>query len=417
MKLMNSLKVVFAFCMLVLFSCQENGEDGILHPLSTRSTVFLNVQDTIPQMSKEMSDIKDIVIPQYSGEYDFYKIVESIKYVPLEKTTQSVLGYIDKVALDDSVIFVLDKDNSKALRYSMDGHFLGFIGSVGSEVGQYMSISDMSLDYKNKRVCILDSEGGNQIFYDYNGTYLSEQPLYYHYQQIEFSGDNQVLNMSFSENEEASQLDCHRLVVAQGNQIPLAVGFPYPEELRKNFHYAVSKSLQSNDGRVYYNHVLSDTIWEICGSVSKALYRIGLENKVNVLSRISQNSITDDMFVNSMSDESIGYKGLNLQTRDCLCLFITKHGIVEPVLYNKSTGHVLSGFAFASPRNNLFEMMCCNVFDESDGDYFIKVVQPFDIFRLYKDRKLSLSQDENLLLSRINEESNPVLVFVKLKKF
>ena len=62
--------------------------------------------------------------------------------------------------------------------------------------------------------------------------------------------------------------------------------------------------------------------------------------------------------------------------------------------------------------------MRCDVFNFSDGEFFIKVIQPFDILRLLKQNKrIVLSQQEQALVNSIKEEDNPILVKVKLKHF
>lgn len=66
----------------------------------------------------------------------------------------------------------------------------------------------------------------------------------------------------------------------------------------------------------------------------------------------------------------------------------------------------------------MFESLSANIFDFSDGENFIKVLQPFDIFRIMKlNKNIKPSEKEKVLLNNITEESNPILVFVKLKNF
>lgn len=101
-----------------------------------------------------------------------------------------------------------------------------------------------------------------------------------------------------------------------------------------------------------------------------------------------------------------------------MCVFVSEERFIRTILYSKQSGNVLKGSAFNNTQHNLFEFLSAKIFDFSDGDNFIKVLQPFDIYRIIKlNKKINLSEKEKDLLSKITEESNSILVFVKIKNF
>ena len=243
-----------AFALLTcLTSCKDNSGPNMLMPMNARSMSVLSLETELPNLEIDNSQVRNIQIPLNDNDYDFYQLIESINYVPLETNAESLLGHIDKIVTDDNFLFILDKQNELAMRFTKDGKYLGRIGKQGNNKGEYESIADLSIDYRNKRICLLDPNGAQQLFYDYGGNLVKEQPLYYYYQQIEFAGDTQIQHTGFSFNEEAPQLDYNRVVIANAQQQPLYVGFPYDEKLRSNFHWSVSRPLHSVRGKVFYS--------------------------------------------------------------------------------------------------------------------------------------------------------------------
>lgn len=408
-----------AFALLgSLISCKDNSGPNMLMPMNARSMSVLSLETELPNLEIDNSQVKSIQIPLNDSDYDFYQLIESINYVPLETNAESLLGHIDKIVTDDNFLFILDKQNALAMRFTKDGKYLGSIGKQGNNKGEYESIADLSVDYRNKRICLLDPNGAQQLFYDYGGNLVNEQPLYYYYQQIEFTGDAQVQHTGFSFNEEAPQLDYNRLVIANTQQQPLYVGFSYDEKLRSNFHWSVSKPLNSIRGKVFFNHILSNTIWQIEGNKAIARYKVELPSKCTSQDQLNTSTLSDKEFEAKTKKSLITYKGGYQQTNNTLCVFVTEEGFIHPILYNKLSGNVLKGNGFKNAQHNLFESLSANIFDFSDGDNFIKVLQPFDIYRIIKlNNKINLSEKEKDLLSKITEESNPILVFVKIKNF
>jgi hypothetical protein len=408
-----------AFALLTcLTSCKDNSGPNMLMPMNARSMSVLSLETELPNLEIDNSQVRNIQIPLNDNDYDFYQLIESINYVPLETNAESLLGHIDKIVTDDNFLFILDKQNELAMRFTKDGKYLGRIGKQGNNKGEYESIADLSIDYRNKRICLLDPNGAQQLFYDYGGNLVKEQPLYYYYQQIEFAGDTQIQHTGFSFNEEAPQLDYNRVVIANAQQQPLYVGFPYDEKLRSNFHWSVSRPLHSVRGKVFFNHILSNTIWQIEGNKAIARYKVELPSNCTSQDQLNISTLSDKEFETKTEKSPITYKGGSQQTDNTLCVFITKEGFIRPVLYNKSSGNVLKGTGFKNAQHNLFESLSANIFDFSDGENFIKVLQPFDIFRIMKlNKNIKPSEKEKVLLNNITEESNPILVFVKLKNF
>lgn len=415
----NPLFVLALIVSLCVFSsCKDGANPDVLMPLSASSTRALDVDEEIADINVDKSQIKEIKVPSVKESFSLYDVIDSLVYVPLETTPESLLGRIDKIESDASLLFVLDKDNNNAMRFTADGHFLGVLGKEGEGKGEHIQISDLSLDRENQQVCLLDAQGGKLLYYGYDGRFIKEDPLYYYYQEVEFSKGFMIENTSFAYNKHVPQIDCNKLVVSNRQQQPVSKGFPYSERQRTDFHWALPNALTTLNGKVYYNHILSNSIWEIDGNTCKNIYKITLPNGTKNLDMLNTVSITDKVFEQKLDQSSIAYRGEFLQTLDILYIKLSEKGVIRPVFYNKSSGKTLYGYAFSERKNNLFETFSGDIFDFANDDCFIKVIQPFDIFKIMKESKgITPSNKEKVLLDKINEESNPVLVFVKLRNF
>ena len=355
--------------------------------------------------------------------YNFPDYIESYQYVRLETTPQSLIGNIDKLCSDLSLFFIFDKENNHVLCFSNKGQFLHKIGSKGRGPGEYIKIEDISVDYNKHQLCLLDLNGGKQLFYNYEGKLLYEQPLYYYYHQLEFLGNKEVLLTSYAHNEGYPAIDSHRLILATRNQAPLWRAFSYPSQLRENFHWEYAHPLSSYNGHVFFHYILSDTIWEITDHRCIARYVLKFPGRKPLYDIRKLNLLSDNDFSFNMHKNSF-FEGNYVQNKNMFTFFITDKGpAITPLFYSKISGKVLYGFAFSKSMNSFLAKIMCNQPDYVAADNsLIKVLQPFDIFRILKfsektHQKVLMSSKDKELLRNMKEEDNPVLLVVKMKTF
>jgi len=101
---------------------------------------------------------------------DISDLTDSVSYIPLETTPESLLGYIDNVSCDDDYIFV--NSNHKLYSFKSDGSFVSQVGRQGRGIGEYSQIDTYFLDRESNRIGIFCSYPGRIIFFEYNGTYI-----------------------------------------------------------------------------------------------------------------------------------------------------------------------------------------------------------------------------------------------------
>ena len=101
-------------------------------------------------------------------------ITEEIKAIELELTDESMINpdRILRILLSDNHVIVAERD--KILLFNMDGTFVRSIGNRGQGPGEYVTITNLTVDRKNNRLFV----GSNKIIsYDLNGNLLKESPV------------------------------------------------------------------------------------------------------------------------------------------------------------------------------------------------------------------------------------------------
>ena len=153
---MNLLGMVFCFCMnrfyfvtiifFLLFSCSSQTKQGDLLeiPVDIHKNDLLSLQE----------------------------IAEEITAIEFELTDESVFNpdYVQNIIISENEVFIAGIQ--KIYVFSKDGKFIRTIGSKGQGPGEYLGISKIALDKKNRRLFI--SSSPKILSYDINGNFLKE---------------------------------------------------------------------------------------------------------------------------------------------------------------------------------------------------------------------------------------------------
>ena len=126
---------------------------------------------------KEDRDIPKILISEFENHaVDFSTIAEKIDTIPLLiGLNNPVVGQPKGIALNDSLIFVVDESNTIFKFYLQNGSFSKLNQSVGQTNKEYTDINAISL--LNDRLYVLDQQSQKIIIFDLNLKYVSNIKL------------------------------------------------------------------------------------------------------------------------------------------------------------------------------------------------------------------------------------------------
>ena len=365
-------------------------------------------------------EIKEYKIKSTEAPIIFSQIVDSIEFLPLENTSESLFSNISKILVINNKIFVIDKLRTKSISVFNDhGKFLYKIHKIGKGPNEYASISDVTIDPVNQLLIIYDNGSGKLLRFDFEGKMVDE------------------INVSLIINE-----------ISCDNSGRILIYCPYLEAFYQNKSYNPGLYLY-NPGTKKLKSILDDG--EVGGVIGLSPGLIGYGNKTKLCSQYSdtiygindlgiykshyfdfgKNKIPKSFYNLSMSDvnisklydsEYITGKHKYFESDSLIYFFFTKGRISYQCLINKPTGTVLTGKYFQNdiiPFNFSFPLWIENniLYCFIQAGNFILGVNA-----LKKDIHYSSNSEAYLnktmdLLNNINENSNPILVKIKLHSF
>lgn len=419
------MKYIFiAFSFACLFTACKESSISVLRPLSQTlgdSDEVITLDDSVPFL--HLVQGKETVIDVPTPELQTVdSIVQAYRYVALETNKDCLIRKIDKVCADSSYIFVYDHDNSSVLRFNTEGKFLGKIGSAGKGPKEYLEVWSMALNKDRKEICLVDLRGRKLLYFDYEGRYLKEDPMFYLFPELEFLKNKRVIYSGFAHNKNAPQIDFFRLLISDTNQNPLFRGFQITPELRDRFSMEGSKPLMKFDEEVYFSQLLSDTIWAIKDTLCEAKFVLNFPDRPSLFSAHDLSQMTDELFIKKTKGKTT-FLGDYLVTKDLFYAGLAnENGEGVPLFYSRKSGLVRYGFLYPpyiTTRLGDYLFKWAN-FVFTNGD-LVMVLQPSQMLAtahsLDKKNYNRLAQQDRTLVEKLDVEDNPVLMIVTLKKF
>ena len=427
-----AMKNIYVYILILsglAFSCKKAHVTEV-RPLASDyadTTKVLCIEDKYPCMKLITDKAVHLKVSEEDVEYNPLNdsvVKMKTRYLPLETKEECLIGSIHKLESDDSSIFIFDRNNGSALRFSQkDGSFLCRYGTQGRGPGEYVTLAEMSINKQKKEVCLIDFDLYKLMYFNYDGVLLREEPLYYGFSSMEFFENTMILHTHHSDNIMAPSINNNRLVLAQLDQTPLYVGFSFPKSLNQ-FSQGERHCFITCKDEVYYNHVLSDTIWQIKeNGTCEARYVFKFPGRDNLFDEKDFQTITNEEYEQKTKDVPY-YRDNIIITENFI-----RAGIYQAtqLLYCISTGHYIYGY----PGHTFFGRVDPLQLDFTlNGTSFIRVMQPFEIIKKHMDFKgyvndlqyqyywdKLLTEEERQLIKKMTPEDNPILVIMDIEPF
>jgi|GEM_PF-6356246 len=351
---------------------------------------------------------KITVLPDQVSKFCLEKETEKFFFIPLETKSESLIKYIDKLYLTDNeiiavnkpqkTIFIFDKATG-ALKHTI------FHGGKGPQ--EYTTITDVLFDEQQKNFEILDRSSKKLVIYNFKGDFLKSCRI----ENINESGLGfyKTTHYYFFDRAIASfgKIDGNRIAVydAENFKFPKSF-FPFPKSMKKfNFLYSHTMDLYSDT--LYFLPLFDNKIYRLSSEGLLPEYEIDFPGKVEI--NTDEMEEIDDAgsleYYMSKKNQLSGYSNLFITDEFVAFSYKSKDAILyDHVLCSKTTGKVKQYNEILTEDNKKFR--CLSKIIAKDKDYFVAVIDP----TLYKYLPSSISKN-------LDNESNPVLLFFKLKKF
>jgi len=104
-------------------------------------------------------------------------IVDSVKTIQLETSSEYLIGRVDAFYKDDGWLFILDAKQKTVYIFSDNGKYINKINYIGRGVGEYNRIKCICLNRYKKALLIFDSSQQKILSYNYKGQFIEETKL------------------------------------------------------------------------------------------------------------------------------------------------------------------------------------------------------------------------------------------------
>lgn len=304
-------------CSLIMVSCHQPVKEGVIEVISN-----LNVSEEPLQEAL---------------------IYKNVKIVKLETTPSSLLGNINRIEMNDSLIFVLEY--GKLSIFTLDGKFISQVGKKGEGPDEYIVLSSFYIDNKKQQVTIIDNYKNTMIHYDFSGKYVSTfsvpKGLFENCHYTLLTEDEKLLTynmMSMRDTKAYSLFDIEKQKTeSYFSYQPITIG---------NYMYPFSwHPMARTDKDIDIIMPLCDTIYtySVASSFFEPKYIVETPRKMAPKNKIRKNTPSYNEDLGKLSEQGFftGFTGI-FET-DTKVLLDYKHGGVSRgfFLFDKSTktGH------------------------------------------------------------------------------
>lgn len=396
------MKVFLILPCLLLFSCVKRSQDTYVLKEIANASLIKKIDSNY-----HIIDVDNAI--QVSMDSVVYRL-DSITYVPLESS--NLIGEIDKVLICDSNIYILDAYiTEKVFIFDKIGHLLNIIDDKGQGPNEYTGLSGMSIDYDKKELCLNDRFTMNKLYFDLNGKFIrKENGISCFYLNIlgGFTVNQLAYQQSFSK-------DINYHIVSTLLDSVYCKGFPY-EPIQK--HYIVSKNaVYNSNNELLFVPTLSDTVYHI-KSFSEYSIRYVIQHNRSIWNKHKEELTYNEINNFIKQDGYTAFGGLFYETSKYIYFSMDRelNGFVAKVYYlydkDKNQAYELDG----KDIKIFNEIVPPNII-ALEGETFVSSFDPYRIKEILSgDGKCIIKNDVlKTIINKSDENSNPVLVFYKLK--
>ncbi len=161
------MKYLFTLYLIIICSCQNSGHIMVNKGITKRLTI----------------DKQE----QFCTDIEYFK---SSVPVLLETNEKSLIKKIDKIMVDDNLLFIFDRPMNRVVIFNKTGEYISEISCVGIGPGEYKQLTDVCLNTEDKQIILCPDYPNKLMYFDYSGKFLFEKPIKELYREIVSDGDN-----------------------------------------------------------------------------------------------------------------------------------------------------------------------------------------------------------------------------------
>ncbi|GHT67941.1 hypothetical protein AGMMS50239_32020 [Bacteroidia bacterium] len=380
------------------------------------------------------NEVHSIDIKPNDERFDISQYIDSVVYVKLELTDESIIGNIEKVLVFENCIYVMDGQTSSLFMFDMEGNYLSKICKIGNGPGEYTRLDFFNIDVEKRHIVLTDLMSYWNIRYDMNGNYLSRKKIPVNTEGFAPLAKEQYISFSnFRNNKRFFEQEYNLVYLDSLMQIQKAY-FPYNSSVLYDpfvqFSIIPCGPFYTYSNELYFHYKMKNEIYRVSPEGVSLKYKFNIDNNNFDYSRINKkNNLME--YVNDGKYWTI----YNVcETHDILFLSFSENTYPKAFMcyYSKLSGKSINSSAFTLSKFNFSgipiassnEWFICELSVDNLLDYknFVdKVNNSFQEQGYKGERDLFLEHpaliERKRLADKLTLDDNSVLMFYKLKSF
>lgn len=415
---------MFSFLAFILFyNCTNKSKNNIsLKSInaSGKNEVIKIKSDDVKLLNVSSTSAAKVVIPSdiFNSKMDLNDNVYDFKLIPLETTSEGIIGYIDNILYDSNFYFIHDRRNKKLLRFSKSGKFLNSIGTIGKGPNELLEMRDVAINTEKKFVSILDLKSRKIFRFKYSGEFIDSKPLYYMASQLEYGNNSLIFGTSIvQKNKNIPLLESYRLIIADTNSIPSGLAFKSPDN---SFVAATKRPLRKFNNSIYYNQPFSNGIWEV--KENNLIPFIKFEFEKNGFPDEVWKKEISTIELRKLMDKHIYFSGHFIINDKYSFFRFVSNRKVSSMFLNTSSKNLKYGKDFKVSKNNPSMLLYRDPIGVGENNSFIAKIDATELFS-YRKAVEKEKVESNFkpkyweVIKNIEQTDNPLIVTYKLKDF
>jgi hypothetical protein len=217
-----------------------------------------------------------IDLNQKMEENNIQNIASSMTFLELEESDDFPIGFINKILVTNTLIYILDIQRAKSLFiYDRDGHLKKVIDKVGIGPGEFVTPSDFAIQKSTGNLVILDGNQRKLIFYTKQGDFISELKLNTFIGNFTTTNNDDIIldKGNFISDKSTNYI---RIINKEGTKLTELL--PVPEFVRE-MTIRPRNPLQHLQDTVLFMPSLNNSIYQINGNEIKLRYKFDFGGK------------------------------------------------------------------------------------------------------------------------------------------
>ena len=153
----------------------ENMKNKVLLIVVTVLFVLSNCQlDSDKQKKLPVLDLSATIEHFVPDTFVWNNVAKQISYIPVETTDGVLLALARPVYVGEDFCCMVDHKTSTVFRIDKKGKVLSFFSKKGQGPGEYVNLTYVHVEPKDRMICVYDQRRNKYIMYDWDGNLIRE---------------------------------------------------------------------------------------------------------------------------------------------------------------------------------------------------------------------------------------------------